>query len=51
MVIFNFKKNELCEGEICVFIGDEIFCHLSETDFDIFYKMVLKSKNKIMLRV
>ncbi len=34
-----------------VFLGDEIFCHLSQSDFWVFNAMCLKSGNKLLRRV
>lgn len=50
---FSWKLNTLPGGfeEYEIYCCDEIFCHLSESDFHIFSKMCRVSGNRFLRRV
>lgn len=50
-IIFNYKLNTMYSGEHEIYINDSIFCHLSESSFDLFKKMVHASGNFLMRRL
>jgi hypothetical protein len=49
MRVFSYTYNSALH-EYEIYLGDEIFCHLSEGDFDIFLKIVTKSGNRLVVR-
>jgi hypothetical protein len=50
-ITFNWHENKYCTGEYVIYIGDEVYCHLSESDFDTFSRMCSASGNKLLRRV
>ena len=49
--MYTYCLNKYVEGEYEIYLNDSIFCHVSESDFQVFYNMVVKSGNRIMRRV
>ena len=49
--MYTYCLNKYVEGEYEIYLNDSIFCHVSESDFQVFYKMAVKSGHKIMRRV
>ena len=49
--MFTYCINKFVECEYEIYLNDNIFCHVSESDFKVFYNMAVKSGHKIMRRV